>query len=403
MINITILGSTGSIGINTLQVLALHPQRFSVFALTAQQNVDTMLAQCLQYQPRYAVMQNIQAAEQLAVRLKNHAMPTEVLAGDDALVQVVSHPEVDYVMAAIVGAAGLMPTLAAAKAGKRIMLANKEALVMSGKLLMNAVRDHHATLLPVDSEHSAIFQCLPADFTAGKAADNVSSITLTASGGAFRDWPLERLADATPAQACQHPNWNMGAKITVDSATMMNKALEIIEASWLFSLPGNNIHAVLHPQSIIHSWVEYTDGSTLAQLGLPDMRTPIAYALSWPHRIASGVNNVDLIAAGRLDFQPLSLTRYPGMKLAYAALEAGGVATTILNAVNEVAVQAFLAGRIRFTDIVRLVEQVLTKVPNKPAENLTTILEADKLAREQAEQDMVELNHIHERIISRLG
>ncbi len=391
VINLTILGSTGSIGSSTLQVIALHPQRFRVFALTAQRNVDVMLTQCLQYQPRYAVMRDVQAAEELTQRLKPHALATEVLAGDAALVDVASHREVDYVMAAIVGAAGLLPTLAAAQAGKRILLANKEALVMSGQLLMDAVRTHNATLLPVDSEHSAIFQCLPANFKPGMTDSGVRSITLTASGGAFRDLPIAQLDDVTPEQACQHPNWNMGAKITVDSATMMNKGLEVIEASWLFGLLASDIHTVLHRQSVIHSWVDYVDGSTLAQLGLPDMRTPIAYALSWPERMASGVQGVDLFKVGRLDFEPLSFTRYPVMELAYAAFQAGGTAATLLNAANEVAVQAFLQRQIRFTDIARLVAHVLNKIPSQNVQQLEDVLTADQLAREEASRQVAML------------
>jgi 1-deoxy-D-xylulose-5-phosphate reductoisomerase len=384
MIHITLLGSTGSIGASTLQVIALHPQRFTVFALAAHKNIHTMLAQCLAFKPRYAVMQNAKAAEQLATLLKKHPIETEVLAGDEALVKVATHPEVNYVMAAIVGAAGLLPTLAAAESGKRVLLANKEALVMAGHLFMEAVRRGNATLLPVDSEHSAIFQCLPADFKTGHTPSGVKQITLTASGGAFRDWPLDDLHKVTPEQACRHPNWNMGAKITVDSATMMNKGLEVIEAHWLFSLPPAQIQTVLHPQSIVHSWVEYADGSVLAQLGQPDMRTPIAYALSYPERIAAGVGNLDLLSIGQLEFKPLSYTHYPCLALAYTALRMGGTATAILNAANEVAVQAFLEEKIRFTDIVKVVETCLTEVPTQKADTLEIILAADKAAREES-------------------
>lgn len=384
MPNITLLGSTGSIGISTLQVISLHPKRFQVFALTAHKNVSAMLAQCLAFQPLYAVMQDAQAAEQLSISLKEHSVDTEVLTGDQALVTVSSHKNVDYVMAGIVGAAGLLPTLAAARAGKRVLLANKESLVMAGHLLIEAIQQSGATLVPVDSEHSAIFQCLPSDFKIGHTPAGIKQITLTASGGAFRDWPVSELSTVTPKQACSHPNWNMGAKITVDSATMMNKGLEVIEANWLFGVKAANIQTILHPQSIVHSWVEYEDGSILAQLGQPDMRTPIAYALSWPERIAAGVSSLDLIKIGQLNFQTLSDSHYPCLKLAYMALEAGGTATTILNAANEIAVQAFLDEKIRFTDIFKVVEKSLENVPQKPADSLQTILSADKRTREES-------------------
>jgi 1-deoxy-D-xylulose-5-phosphate reductoisomerase len=386
MIHLTLLGSTGSIGTSTLEVLALHPKRFQIFALTAQQNVSRMLAQCVTYAPRYVVMQNTQAAEELARRLKAHNIDTQVLSGNADLAWVASHPEVDYVMAGIVGAAGLLPTLAAAQAGKRILLANKEALVMAGHLFMQTLHRHHATLLPVDSEHSAIFQSLPADFKVGHSPAGVKKIVLTASGGAFRDWPLEALVTATPAQACAHPNWQMGNKITVDSATMMNKGLEVIEAHWLFGMPATQIETVLHPQSILHSWVEYLDGSLIAQLGQPDMRTPIAYALSWPERISAGVESLDLCQIGQLDFKPLSLTHYPCLELAYAALRRGGTASTSLNAANEIAVQAFLAEKIRFTDIFKVVETCLEQVSVHDSDTLENIMAADKRAREESMQ-----------------
>lgn len=386
MIHITLLGSTGSIGINTLEVLALHPERFQIFALTAHKNVSRMLAQCVTYTPRYAVMQNTEAAEELARLLKHHGLETQVLSGDADLAWVASHSEVEYVMAGIVGAAGLLPTLAAAQSGKRILLANKEALVMAGSLFMHTVQTHRATLLPVDSEHSAIFQSLPADFKVGHPPTGVKKIVLTASGGAFRDWPLEKLGTATPAQACAHPNWQMGNKITVDSATMMNKGLEVIEAHWLFGMPATQIQTILHPQSILHSWVEYLDGSFIAQLGQPDMRTPIAYALSWPQRIAAGVESLDLCQIGQLDFKPLSLAHYPCLELAYAALHRGGTASTSLNAANEIAVQAFLAEKIRFTDIFKVVETCLEQVSVHTAETLESIMTADKVAREESMQ-----------------
>jgi 1-deoxy-D-xylulose-5-phosphate reductoisomerase len=381
MHNITLLGSTGSIGVSTLQVLALHPERFNVFALTAHQNVQAMLAQCIAFQPRYAVMSDTVAAEQLESLLKKQAPQVTVLAGAAALIEVAGHSAVDYVMAGIVGAAGLLPTLTAAQAGKRVLLANKEALVMSGKLFIDAIQQNNATLIPVDSEHSAIFQCLPSHFKTGHAPLGVKQLTLTASGGAFRDWRLEDLHTVTPQQACQHPNWNMGAKITVDSATMMNKGLEVIEAHWLFGMPPEQIDTILHPQSIVHSWVEYMDSSIVAQLGQPDMRTPIAYALSWPERMTSDVPALNLVTIGRLDFQPINAAHYPCLKLAYTALKAGGTATTILNAANEIAVQAFLEQKIRFTDIFKVVEQCLETTTMQPANSLAVILAADELAR----------------------
>ncbi len=382
--NVTILGSTGSIGANTLQVIAMHPERFQVFALTAQSNLEAMLAQCVSFKPRYAVMRDPDVAAQLEQRLKKLSVDTQVLGGEDALINVASHPEVDTVMACIVGAAGLLPTLAAAEAGKRILLANKEALVMSGALLLAAVEKNGATLLPVDSEHNAIFQCMPPDFRVGYASAAVNRVIITASGGAFRDLPLDQLEQVTPEQACRHPNWVMGPKITVDSASMMNKGLEIIEASFLFGLGQDKLEVVLHPQSIVHSLVEYPDGSLLAQLGQPDMRTPIAVALAWPERIASGVQRLDLIQVGRLDFQPLCLQRYPCLRLAYDALSAGGTAATILNGANEVAVQAFLARKICFTDIPKLLEAVLSKVSSRESDHLSTVLAADQMARDAA-------------------
>jgi 1-deoxy-D-xylulose-5-phosphate reductoisomerase len=386
MQSITILGSTGSIGMSTLEVIRLHPERFKIFALTAHNNVERMVTQCLEFRPRYAVMLQANAAKQLEQCLRSHSTDTEVLAGAEALVTVASHTQVDTVMACIVGAAGLLPALAAAKSGKRILLANKEALVMSGALLIDAVRVHNALLLPVDSEHNAIFQCLPADFKPGQAPSGIKRIILTASGGAFRDWDTDKLAGVTPEQACTHPNWVMGAKITVDSATMMNKGLEVIEASYLFGVGIDRIEVVLHPQSVIHSLVEYLDRSVLAQLGMPDMRTPIAQTLSWPQRINSGVESLDLVKVGRLDFEPVSLTRYPCLGLAYAALKAGGTATAILNAANEVAVQAFLERKLRFTDIPRLIDQVLNTVPIDSAHSLENVLESDAKARQVAER-----------------
>ncbi|MDF3055172.1 MAG: dxr [Gammaproteobacteria bacterium] len=384
MQNITILGSTGSIGTSTLQVVSLHPEKFSVFALTAHKNTSKLFEQCLRYKPSYAVMSDEKSAEILAKQLKSQGLKTEVLSKEEDLQAVAAHPQVDTVMACIVGAAGLSSTLAAAQSGKRILLANKEALVMSGELLLQAVHENNALLLPVDSEHNAIFQCLPPNAKLGYRCESVKQIILTASGGAFRDWPLEQLTTATPAQACKHPNWTMGAKITVDSATMMNKGLEVIEASYLFRMPIDAISVILHPQSIIHSLVEYQDGSTLAQLGEPDMRVPISYVLNWPERIASGVKSLDLLAVKCLEFQPLCLTRYPCLDLAYQAFKVGGTAPTILNAANEVAVQLFLDEKICFTDIPKLISYVLERTTHKSAKNLDIIFEADVIAREKS-------------------
>ncbi len=380
---VTILGSTGSIGVSTLDVLGRHADQFSVYALTANGSVDVMLEQCLQHKPTLAVMLDLDAAELLRERLQQNGSSTQVLAGESALQEVAASDDTDYVVAAIVGAAGLMPTLAAARAGKRILLANKEALVMSGALFMHEVQQNNATLLPVDSEHNAIWQCMP---LAGEqqydfSDKGVRRIILTASGGPFRDAELATLDDVTPEQAVAHPNWSMGQKISVDSATMMNKGLEVIEAHWLFGLPSHQIEVILHRQSIIHSMVDYDDGSVLAQMGNPDMRTPIANTLAWPERIDSGVAPLDLVAAGRLDFAKADFDRFPCLRLAYQALEAGGTSTAILNAANEVAVAAFLERQIRFTDIARIIEQVLNTLPVNPADSLEQILADDAAAR----------------------
>lgn len=374
---LTILGSTGSIGLSTLDVVQRHPDRFRVFALTANHNVERLLAQCLAYQPRYAVMLSEPAAEQLANRLKAAECITQVLAGHEALEQVAAHPDTDYVMAAIVGAAGLLPALAAARAGKRVLLANKEALVMSGQLFMDAVREHQAVLLPIDSEHNAIFQCLPSQ--GGK--QGVERILLTASGGPFRQRALADLYAVTPEQAVAHPNWSMGQKISVDSATLMNKGLEVIEASWLFTMPLNRIEVVVHPQSTVHSMVAYNDGSVLAQLGNPDMRTPIAYALAWPERLESGVAPLDLFAVARLDFEKQDLTRFPCLQLAYEAHARGGFATIALNAANEVAVQAFLERRIGFMDIPRLISDVMKLADAGTPVQLEDMIIQDQVSR----------------------
>ncbi len=384
MKGITVLGATGSIGVSTLDVLARHPQRYRVVALTANSHVERMLEQCLVHRPDYAVMVDEAAAERLASELSKAGATTVVLSGATALEQVASLAEVDYVMAAIVGAAGLPPTLAAARHGKRILLANKEALVMSGHLFMDEVRRHGAELLPIDSEHNAIFQCMPPHFEQGLEAAGVRRILLTASGGPFRTTPLPELENVTPEQAVAHPNWSMGRKISVDSATMMNKGLEVIEACWLFNTSTANIQVVLHPQSVIHSMVEYTDGSVLAQLGNPDMRTPIAHALAWPERIESGVGSLDMFAVAHLDFEAPDHNRFPCLRLAIEAMEAGGTAPTILNAANEVAVDAFLTGHIGFTAIARVIEQTLEKLSVREADTLTTIFEDDAVAREVA-------------------
>ncbi len=381
---VTILGSTGSIGTNTLDVVQRHADRFRVVALTANQNVEGLFQQCVTHEPDFAVMADPEAAERLSDRLRSAGRPVEVLAGVAGLERVAALPEADCVMAAIVGAAGLLPTLAAARAGKRVLLANKEALVMAGPLFVAAVRQGGAELLPIDSEHNAIFQCLPPGFAAeGLDAAGVRRILLTGSGGPFRVTPLDRLPDATPEQACAHPNWSMGRKISVDSATMMNKGLEVIEAHWLFGAAPARIEVVVHPQSVVHSMVEYRDGSVLAQLGHPDMRTPIAHALAWPRRMASGAAFLDFFRL-QLEFQAPDFARFPCLRLAFAALEAGGTAPAILNAANEVAVRAFLERRIRFTEIAVVVERALERVVPRAADALTPILEADALARSAA-------------------
>jgi len=382
--NITILGSTGSIGVSTLDVIRRHPDRYRAFALCAHSQVDKLFEQCLEFTPNFAVLRDAALAAQLAERCRAAGLQTEVRYGVEALVEVSALPEVDSVMAAIVGAAGLEPTLAAARAGKRVMLANKEVLVMAGELFMHAVREHGARLLPVDSEHNAIFQSLPADFSRGMAACGVQKILLTASGGPFRNVALSDLEQVTPEQACAHPNWVMGRKISVDSATMMNKGLEVIEARWLFDAPPEMIQVVVHPQSVIHSAVQYVDGSVLAQLGNPDMRTPIAYAMAWPERIAAGVEPLDLFKIARLDFQAPDFERFRCLQLAYDVLRAGGTAPAILNAANEVAVAEFLEGRLSFLGIARLNDQVLQSLPSGPEGSLADVLGADAEARRLA-------------------
>lgn len=382
--NVTLLGATGSIGDSALDVIARHPERYRVFALTANTGADKLFALVQRFQPRYAVLRDEAAAIDLARRLRAAGNATEVLAGEAGLIEVAGHPEVDSVLAAIVGAAGLAPTMAAVQAGKRVLLVNKEALVMAGHLFMDAVAASGAVLLPVDSEHNAIFQCMPADFRRGLAPVGVRRILLTGSGGPFRATPLAELAGKTPAQACAHPNWSMGPKISVDSATMMNKGLELIEACWLFAARPEQVQIVVHPQSVIHSLVEYVDGSVLAQLGNPDMRTPIAHALAWPERIDAGVAALDLIATARLDFQPPDYQRFPCLRLATAAIQRGGTAPALLNAANEVAVADFLAGGIRFTDISRVIETVLERAAVVEPLTLADVQQADLEARRLA-------------------
>lgn len=383
---ITVLGATGSIGLSTLDVIARHPERYEVFALTGFSRLTELQALCLLHRPRFVVVPDEAAAETLQVALRAAGQACEVLVGEEGLCAVAAHAEVDAVMAAIVGAAGLKPTLAAVRAGKKVLLANKEALVMSGALFMQAVRESGATLLPIDSEHNAIFQCLPHDYARGLAAVGVRRVLLTASGGPFRETPVADLQHVTPEQACAHPNWSMGRKISVDSASMMNKGLELIEACWLFDAAPAQIEVVIHRQSVIHSLVDYIDGSVLAQMGNPDMRTPIAHALAWPQRIDSGVAPLDLFTIGRLDFQRPDEQRFPCLRLAREAAQVGGTAPAILNAANEVAVEAFLQRRVRFTDIPRMIESVLNGQASQAVQSLDMVLAADSQARELARQ-----------------
>ena len=384
MQQITILGATGSIGASSLDLISQHPDDYSVYALTANTNVDKMLAICLQHQPRYAVMHDAQSARQLKKLLSGSR--TRVIGGLEGLCAVASHDEVDVVIAAIVGSVGFMPTLAAVRSAKRVLLANKESLVMAGAFFMNEIALHKALLIPVDSEHNAIFQCLPADYAMDQAASGVTKILLTGSGGPFRDLALEKFRDVTPARAIAHPNWDMGPKISVDSATMMNKGLELIEACWLFDIDETDIEIVVHKQSIIHSMVAYNDGTVLAQMGNPDMRTPIANALAWPKRISSGVEPLNLIEVSQLDFAAADEKRFPCLKLARDAFRQGGTSTAILNAANEVAVAGFLAKQIKFTDIPQLIDNTLQNIPSNPAHELAVILDDDCRAREFTRQ-----------------
>jgi len=378
---ITVLGATGSIGVSTLDVASRHPERYGVFALTAHRQVDKLFEQCVTHRPAYAVLDRPEDAQHLQSRLDSAGCCTEVLAGAASLAAVASAPEVDIVMAAIVGAAGLVPTLAAARSGKRILLANKEALVMSGALFMQEVASNGASLLPIDSEHNAIFQALPAGFRQKIDGTEVTRILLTASGGPFRCKPVEELSAVTPEMACAHPNWVMGRKISVDSATMMNKGLEVIEAHWLFRAPAERIEVVIHPESVIHSMVAYVDGSVLAQLGNPDMRTPIAHAMAYPERVDAGVRPLDLFSIGQLNFERPDLERFPCLALAYRALEAGATAPAVLNAANEVAVGSFLEGGLRFDRISGVIAATLDAVEMQPADSLDSVLEADRRAR----------------------
>ncbi|NWD68249.1 1-deoxy-D-xylulose-5-phosphate reductoisomerase [Pseudomonas gingeri] len=383
---ITVLGATGSIGLSTLDVIARHPQRYQAFALSGFSRLAELFALCVRHRPRYAVVPEASAARGLQEQLREAGLATEVLVGESGLCRIAADPEVDAVMAAIVGAAGLRPTLAAVEAGKKILLANKEALVMTGALFMQAVRKSGSVLLPIDSEHNAIFQCLPQDHARGLAAVGVRRILLTASGGPFRQTPLNELVDVTPEQACAHPTWSMGRKISVDSASMMNKGLELIEACWLFDARPDQVEVVIHPQSVIHSLVDYVDGSVLAQLGNPDMRTPIANALAWPERIDSGAAPLDLFAVARLDFQAPDEQRFPCLRLAREAAVAGGSAPAMLNAANEVAVAAFLERRIRYLEIAGIIEDVLNLEPVVAVNELDAVFAADAKARALAEQ-----------------
>jgi len=391
MKRLTILGATGSIGESTLDVVARHPDRYAVTALAANGNVEKLAAQCERFRPRYAALADANAAHRLERALKDKGVETEVLGGPESLERVACAAETDAVMAAIVGAAGLPSTIAAARAGKDILLANKEALVVSGSLFLSALAQGGGRLLPIDSEHSAVFQSLPRGFTCGRAGEagraGVRRILLTASGGPFRSTPLERLAAVTPDEACAHPNWVMGRKISVDSATMMNKGLEVIEAYWLFGAPREALEIVIHPQSVVHSMVEYLDGSVMAQLGQPDMRTPIACALAWPERIEAGVPPIDFTALAKLEFGTVDAARFPCVRLAYEALERGGTAPAILNAANEVAVEQFLAGRLAFPGIARVNENVLARIAVEPLDSLDTAWRADLAAREAAREE----------------
>ncbi|WP_246128481.1 1-deoxy-D-xylulose-5-phosphate reductoisomerase [Pleionea sediminis] len=385
MQQVTVLGSTGSIGVNTLDVIIRHPDKYQVFALSAHTNAEKLIEQIELIKPAFAVLVKTDNPSEIVQRVSSVSSKTEVLFGEDALKLIASHENVDTVMAAIVGAAGLIPTLSAALAGKKILLANKEALVVAGDLFMNAVKHNGAQLLPIDSEHNAIFQCLPHNYSErGFESSGVHKILLTGSGGPFRELPLNEFDSVTPEQACAHPNWDMGKKISVDSATMMNKGFEVIEACHLFQISTDQLEVVLHPQSIIHSMVSYSDGSVIAQMGQPDMRTPIAYGLSWPERIDAGVEPLDFSVVTQLGFEKPDATRYPCLKLAFEAFDEGGSMPAVLNAANEIAVASFLAGDCRFTDICRINEQVMSRIGRQHCASVDELLEQDLKARELA-------------------
>ncbi|MBK9251018.1 MAG: 1-deoxy-D-xylulose-5-phosphate reductoisomerase [Proteobacteria bacterium] len=393
MIGVAVLGSTGSIGESTLDVLRQHPDRFRAVALTAHRNAERLFAQCVEFRPEVALIADASLHAALAARLRAAGLPTKLLAGGDELPAIAALPSADYVMAAIVGAAGLNSTLAAAGAGKRLLIANKEALVMAGRQVLAAARQSGATIIPIDSEHNAVFQCLPSATVLGAEPPGVRRVMLTASGGPFRSWSASALQNATPEQACAHPTWNMGRKISVDSATLMNKGLELIEAQLLFGLPVERIEVVIHPQSVVHSLVEYIDGSVLAQLGSPDMRTPIAQALAWPQRLASGVQFLDLLQVARLDFEPPDLGRFPCLGLAIAAARAGAEMPAVLSAANEVAVEAFLEGRLNFAGIEQVIGDVMNGwLSTGGTPGLEAVLAADARARALAAERIAPAN-----------
>ncbi|MEQ1558358.1 MAG: 1-deoxy-D-xylulose-5-phosphate reductoisomerase [Methyloglobulus sp.] len=393
MKGLCILGATGSIGVSTLDVAARHPHLYKIVALTANSNIDALFEQCLAHHPQYAVVVNEEKSKEFQQKVSNSVVADiKVLTGSKALEEVATLPEVDSVMAAIVGAAGLLPSLAAAKAGKTVLLANKEALVMSGDIFMDAVATAGAHLLPIDSEHNAIFQCMPADYKTGTDGKQVRRILLTASGGPFREMPIEQMADVTPEQAVAHPNWDMGKKISVDSATMMNKGLEMIEACLLFKLLPEQIQVVIHPQSVIHSMVDYVDGTVLAQMGNPDMRIPIAHAMAWPERFDSGAKPLNIFDVRRMDFEEPNLERFPCLRLAYQAISIGGTMPAVLNAANEIAVEAFLDRQIKFTDIPVIIERCMDTIVRAAADTLAVILEHDQHARVVAKQIIAEIN-----------
>lgn len=394
MKGLCILGATGSIGVSTLDVAARHAHLYKIVALTANNNIDLLYEQCLEHHPEYVVVVDEDKAQVFTEKLKDSPLSDiKVLSGTKSLELVATLDNVDSVMAAIVGAAGLLPSLAAAKAGKTILLANKEALVMSGDIFMQAVAESGAQLLPIDSEHNAIFQCMPAGYKSGMQTQQARRILLTASGGPFREMPIELMANVTPDQAVAHPNWDMGRKISVDSATMMNKGLEMIEACILFAMTPDQIQVVIHPQSVIHSMVDYVDGTVLAQMGNPDMRIPIAYSMAWPERFDSGVEPLNIFDVRKMDFEEPNLERFPCLRLAYQAINQGGIMPTVLNAANEIAVEAFLNELVRFTDIPVIIERCMEKFEVRPASSLDIILEADQQARQVSQQIISELNN----------